>query len=204
MFVSTEDAVGAGLAERAGVSPVLVESHVLAKVSDTEAPQGPVAVMRIPSSRPVSRVTVVVGVADPGNAGTIVRTAAAFGLDIVPRDGAVDLWAPKVLRAGAGAHFRTTIGSHPPDRAIAAVVSGGISPRALSGTLDPDVLWSVLIGSEAHGLADDVVSLATVRVTIPMPGGTESLNAAVAAAVLMYEISTWRTSTSSNGDRPDR
>jgi tRNA G18 (ribose-2'-O)-methylase SpoU len=74
----------------------------------------------------------------------------------------------------------------------------------LSGTLDPDVLWSVLIGSEAHGLADDVVSLATVRVTIPMPGGTESLNAAVAAAVLMYEISTWRTSTSSNGDRPDR
>jgi TrmH family RNA methyltransferase len=91
-----------------------------------------------------------------------------------------------VLRAAAGGHFQTGIDTIDQLKAIqvATVVSGGVSPRAI-----PDGRVALLIGSEAHGLPEQVVSDADVRVTIPMAGRTESLNAAAAAAILAYEVS---------------
>lgn len=178
----------------AGAEWVWVTPEVLAHLADTVTPQGPVATVRIPRSHPVERDHLTVAVGDPGNAGTIIRTAAAFALDVVFLPGAADPWSPKVVRAAAGAHFRTRIGA--PREAsgrIATVARGGIDVRDLGSALEPGRVWSIEIGSEAHGLDADVVDSADVRVTIPMPGGTESLNAAVAAAIVAYELSTWRS-----------
>jgi TrmH family RNA methyltransferase len=119
----------------------------------------------------------------------MIRTAAAFGLDVGVMAGSVDPWSPKVLRAASGGHFQTGIGSIEDLGAlqaikVATVLKGGSSPRSL-----PAGRLALLIGSEAHGLPDEVVDIAEVRVTIPMAGVTESLNAAAAAAILAYEVS---------------
>lgn len=176
-----------------GAEWVWVTPAVLAQLTDTVTPQGPVATIRIPDPRPVGRDHLTVAVGDPGNAGTIIRTAAAFGFDVVFGQGAVDPWSPKVLRAAAGAHFRTAIGlpSEGSGR-IATVLQDGIDVGDLGSYLDPARRWSVEIGAEAQGLPLDIVESADVRVTIPMPGGTESLNAAVAGAIVAYELSAWR------------
>lgn len=192
VFALDADSSSQAMAAQVGADLVVVERAVLDRLAGTETPRGPVAVLAVP--RPVASVrdVVVTGVTDPGNAGTIVRTAAAFGFDVCPADGSVDLWAPKVLRSGAGAHFRTAITDEAAPSTIATVVAGGIDPARIGEVLDPDRRWSLLIGSEAHGLQPEVAASAEVAVTIPMPGGTESLNAAVAAAIVMYEVARWR------------
>lgn len=172
---------------------VEVTEEVLERLADTESPRGPVAVMRIPPPATVTRDHLALGINDPGNAGTLIRTAAAFGLDVTIRRDAVDPWSPKVLRAAAGSHFRTALGEVVPDAAtIATVVEGGVAAREMGARLDPARQWAILVGSEAHGLSEDEVNAADVKVTIPMPGGTESLNAAVAGAIVAYELAQWR------------
>lgn len=174
----------------------LVDEQALARLAGTTNPRGPVAVIRIPPSRQLSGGDVVVlwGVTDPGNAGTMLRTAAAFGLGLIVISGGVDLWSPKVLRAAAGGHFRTGIevstAESPQDLhrrgwyTAAAVVHGGEAPSR--------VKWprpcALLIGEEAHGLPAIVADSASIRVTIPMSEGTESLNATAAAAILVWEL----------------
>jgi TrmH family RNA methyltransferase len=132
------------------------------------------------------------GVADPGNVGTLIRCAAAFGLGFAAGPGTADPWSPKVLRSGAGGHFRAgaaRVGGLEPLRAgdrrlVASVARGGSAPSAL-----PRGPVAVLVGDEARGLPPEVVAACEAAVTIPMPGGTESLNAAVAGAILAYEVS---------------
>jgi TrmH family RNA methyltransferase len=122
----------------------------------------------------------------------MIRTAAAFGWDFGHASGTADPWSPKVLRAGAGSHFRLTIAPVASlsdlERwgftAAAAVVSGGRDPALLDAGR-----YALLVGAEATGLPPDVIEAASLELTIPMPGGTESLNAAVAAAILAYELS---------------
>ena len=166
----------------------LVSDAALDRLSSTRTPQSPVAIIEIPD-RPLSpgrSVLVAWDISDPGNLGTMIRTAAAFGLDVMTTAGSADVWSPKVLRAAAGAHFRT--GLAPINLAgfeiVAAVMAGGHDLSSL-----PAGPIAVLIGSEAHGLPLDVVASAGHRVSIPMPGGTESLNAAIAAAIICYEVS---------------
>lgn len=195
LYVDLDDAAGIELARRAAVDPIPVEDAVLARLAGTDTPRGPIAVIRIPQSAESTRDAVVLDVADPGNAGTILRTAAAFGFDVAGTPGSTDLWSPKALRAGAGAHFRTSICARGPDATIATVVSGGVAPDRLETVLDPARTWSILVGSEAHGLSLDAVDDAEIRVTISMPGGTESLNASVSAAIVMYEFARWRLRT---------
>lgn len=170
-----------------------VTREVLNRLADTSHPRGPVAVIRIPPPSVVARDHYAIDVGDPGNAGTLIRTAAAFGLDVTVSPGSVDPWSPKVLRAAAGAHFRTSIGESPSARGtIATVVTGGVPPHRLGDLLDPARIWAVLIGSEAHGLSSEDAASADITVTIPMPGGVESLNAAVAGAIVGYELGRWR------------
>lgn len=183
------------LAEQSGAVWIPVEQPVLDRLAPTETPRGPVAVLAYPAPVAPSRDFLWLELGDPGNAGTLVRTAAAFGLDVAAPAGTVDLWSPKVLRAAAGGHFHTGV-AQPWELGddvgrIVTVLEGGIAPAALAD-LDRTRRWAVLIGSEAHGLGAETRRTADVSVTIPMPGGTESLNAAVAGAIVAYELARQR------------
>ena len=101
------------LAAAAGAELILVDERGLAKVADTESPRGPVAVIETPESvQATGSVVVMWALSDPGNAGTIIRTAAAFGFGVVSAGDGVDVWSPKVIRAGAGGHFATAVEVH--------------------------------------------------------------------------------------------
>lgn len=182
------------LAAAGGAAWVAVTGDVLGRLASTETPRGPVAVLAVPPPGDVERDALDVGVADPGNAGTLIRTAAAFALDVVARPGAVDVWSPKVLRSAAGAHFRTRISDRlPPGTGrIGTVVAGGVPADRAGEALDPSRRWAVVVGNEARGLSDEDLAACDVLVTVPMPGGVESLNAAVAGAIVAYELSRWR------------
>jgi TrmH family RNA methyltransferase len=178
-----------------GVEVFTVTPEVLRRLAGTEHPRGPVAVLAIPKARPLEtgNTVVMVGIADPGNAGTIVRSAAAFGFQVAVAEGSVDLWAPKVLRAAAGAHFLTRIGAVDEDP-IGNLAAAGVFSAALvvAGGRPPGEVTErpigILVGSEAHGLDAALARAADDRITLPMPGGTESLNAAIAASIAMYEL----------------
>lgn len=173
-----------------------VTPDVLASVADTESPRGPIAVIQIPheSSSPKESDFLELHVTDPGNAGTLMRTAAAFAMGVVVSTGAVDPWSPKTIRAGAGAHFRTSLyRSRPIDVGlIATIPRGGVSAITLAAHLDRSRRWMVMIGSEAHGLDPEAIREADVRVSIDMPGNTESLNAAAAGAIVGFQLANWR------------
>jgi len=181
------------LAGEAGADWVPVTERVLRRLSTTEEPQSPLAVIPIPEPCLPGRGDLIAawGVTDPGNVGTLIRAAAAFGMGFVAGPGTADPWAPKVLRAAAGGHWHTTVGFaadvdslRGPDRVLAAaVVRGGSPPEAVHGRTGV----CLLIGSEASGLPRQVVEAADLLITVPMPGGTESLNAAMVGVILAYE-----------------
>jgi TrmH family RNA methyltransferase len=190
IFALDDDAEARAWAERAGCELLTVAPEVLERIATTETPQSPVAIIEVPDAAlpPVGSVLVAWGVSDPGNAGTLIRTAAAFGLAYAAGPDSADTWSPKVLRAGAGAHFRApvaavaTLDDLTGRTLVATVPAGGVAPRDLpAGDL------AILVGDEAAGLPANVLAAADVEVTIPMPGGTESLNAAVAGAIVAYE-----------------
>lgn len=186
------DAVGEAEVLRVGAA-------VLARISGTETPQGVVAVVAVPEAEvpPDGGLLVAWGVSDPGNVGTLIRSAAAFRLGFAAGPGCADPWGPKVVRAGAGAHFRTPIvrvadlGGLGARTIVAAVARGGDPPASLRGA----GAAAVLVGDEAAGLPAEVEAAADRRITIPMPGGTESLNAAVAGSIVADHLARWRSST---------
>lgn len=181
--------------ERSGSHVVSVPERLLAEIAGTETPQGIVAVARIPDL-PVEAgenplFLVLDGVRDPGNAGTILRTAQAAGVDAVfVLKGTADVWSPKVVRAGMGAHFALpireiqSIDELPPVAQLLVAESAG-------GTPYYDIDWArptaLVVGGEAAGASAETKRRATRRVFIPMARETESLNAAVAAAVILFE-----------------
>ncbi len=196
----------------AGVPEILsVPEEVLRGAVTTEAPQGIAALAVAPvftlarlfvsaSSR---LIVVLAGVQDPGNVGTILRSAEAFGADgVLGLGGTASVWNAKSLRASMGSAFRLpfvaidveqafeTLRAHGV-RSLAAVAPGHPCMRALESTeLRSSVaLW---IGNEGSGLAPEVVAACEATVTIPCPGPVESLNAAIAASVLLYEASRQR------------
>ena len=179
-----------------GAETLRVSESALRRAAGTDHPRGPVCVVAIPEPLPLeARDTVVLeGLSDPGNAGTLVRTAAAVGMVAAFTAGTVDMWSPKVLRAAAGAHWLSPprpVGGlgelHDHDIAtVAMVAEDGDPPEvALAGSQPV----AIIVGSEAHGVGDATRVGARRRLTIAMPGGMESLNAAVAGAIAMYERS---------------
>jgi TrmH family RNA methyltransferase len=136
----------------------------------------------------------------------LIRSAAAFGFGFIAGPGSVDPWSPKVLRAGAGGHFLTGIAKAPhldvrqmQDRGytvVATVVGDGDPPSRL-GTV---AQCALLVGDEASGLPPDTVAAADLSITIPMPGETQSLNAAVAGSLLAYEWACHHEKTGRIGD----
>lgn len=174
-----------------------VAPHVLKSVSDTETPQGILAVLAIcPLPLPAAPNFVLIpdGVRDPGNLGTILRTASAAGVQaVLLPPGAADAYAPKVVRSAMGAHFRLPIHSlswpeiHSDLRLVRVYLADprGELPYTQADFRSP---LALIVGGEAAGAGGQAQTLADCRVHIPMPGGAESLNAAVAAAVLMFEV----------------
>jgi TrmH family RNA methyltransferase len=171
-----------------------------AALSETVTPQGLVAVCRkvdVSFSAAVEGarlVTVLVEPADPGNAGTILRTADAAGADAVVVVGGVDLYNGKAVRASAGSLFSVPVCvSATLDEVFASALTtlattangtSDLDDLADSGALAAPTAW--LFGSEAHGLPDAVLEAADRTVRVPIYGGAESLNLAAAAAVCLY------------------
>lgn len=178
-----------------------VSVRAAAALSETVSPQGLVAVcQRLDVSagaafgrRPPLAVALVEP-NDPGNLGTIIRTADAAGAGVVAVVGGVDVYNGKAVRASAGSLFHVdVVVDESATEVLAAARSGGLACLATSGAGDlplADValanptLW--LFGTEAHGLPDEVVSAADASVRVPIYGAAESLNVAATAAVCLY------------------
>jgi TrmH family RNA methyltransferase len=167
-----------------------VTAALLREMGDTETPQGVLAVFPwpdLPVPAAPDLVVVADGWRDPGNLGTLIRTAAAAGVDLVAvTPGTVDPTNPKTLRAGMGAHFRVPVRAwdelHYPHHTVIAADAAGATPLYDVDWTRPTIL---VIGGEAHGIGG--TARAEISVRIPMVAGVESLNAAIAASVLIYE-----------------
>jgi TrmH family RNA methyltransferase len=188
-----EDLVEA--AAEAGIDPVellvageTVAPELLASVSTLPHPARVVGVYRAADlPRGTRDVTLALWrVADPGNVGTLIRTADAFGAAVALSPGCADPLGPKALRATAGAIFRVPLlgWNDAPRRRVALVAHGG-DPLG-SVELEPPLTF--LLGSEREGLPGDFAT-DCCKVTIPLPGGAESLNVAAAGAIALYEAS---------------
>lgn len=194
----------------AGASPVLVSPEVLAAVATTDHPDGVVLTLPppAPATAAASFVLALDRLQDPGNLGTLMRTALAAGVEALWLADGADPLQPKVLRASAGAALALPLlRTDPPGlehrlrelvaggtQLVAAVVADGPAasgPRPVPyWQLDWGRPTALLLGNEGAGLAPELQALATVRVTIPHSPAVESLNVAVAAAPLLLER--WR------------
>jgi RNA methyltransferase, TrmH family len=191
--VEGEDLVEAAVL--AGVEPVDVlvagedvEPALLAEVSTLAHPPRVVAVFRrerLPrGTRPITLALWRIG--DPGNVGTLLRAADAFGSGIALSDGCADPTGPKAVRASMGAIFRVPLSAFddPSGRRVALVPAGGIPLPELQ--LDGEVV--LVLGAERDGLPAEVLERTEERVSIPQPGGGDSLNVATAGAIALYEL----------------
>ena len=203
----TRNAVHA-LAAREPARTLVVPTALFAELATLPAGVGVLAVVPTPRSAPSAPADFCLlldDVQDPGNVGSMLRSAAAAGVEqvLLSRHCAF-AWSPKVLRAGQGAHFLLDIVEDVDLAAWAAAICAGgrrCARVGRSGRREPlcDGLTgrvAVAIGNEGAGLSPALAARATRTVTIPMPGGMESLNAAAAAAVCLFECVRQRTTTS--------
>ncbi|MCD4753437.1 MAG: RNA methyltransferase [Anaerolineaceae bacterium] len=179
-----------------------VADHLLARISDTKTSQGVIAVLSMeakPFPATPSFLLIVDRVRDPGNMGTLLRTARAAGVDgVMVLDGSVDVYSPKVVRAGMGAHFSLMIQMITAEelisnfdelhlnrpRVFAMVVIKG-KPIWVSDFRQPCAL---VVGGEAGGVSGEMLEICDERITIPMKDDTESLNAGIAGSVALFEV----------------
>jgi TrmH family RNA methyltransferase len=176
---------------------VLLADRLFDSLAQVATPTGILAVVRTPApaAEPDALETCVMleGLQDPGNLGSILRTAVAAGVrQVFLGTGCVFAWAPKVLRAGQGAHFGVSIHEGVGLARLAGRFPGtvvGTDPHATTSVFDLDLTGPVawVFGGEGGGVSPELAARATVRARIPMPGSTESLNVAAAAAVCLFE-----------------
>ena len=179
-----------------------VPEHVLARVASTDAPQGVVVTARIPDTTldtldaGSTRIALVLdGIQDPGNVGTLVRSAHAFGAGFVlALGGTADVWNPKSVRATAGSAFRIPVVSERAEPGLAWLRSAGFRILAADAR-GTDVSraacgdrCAIVVGNEGTGVSDRVREAADALVAVPIREGVESLNVAAAAAVLLYAL----------------
>mgnify|MGYP000080907632 CR=1 FL=1 len=190
---------------QAGASCEAVSDEVMAACSGTETPQGLLAVIPLPELPlpPHPTLTLVLDrLRDPGNLGTALRAALAAGVDqVLLAPGTVDATNPKVVRAAMGAHFHLPIAALRWERIAAALEGCRIYLASTRGGLDyAAVDWrepaALVIGGEAAGADAQAAALADAEITIPMASTVESLNAAVAAAVILFEAARQRRAAS--------
>jgi len=198
--------------EQSGTKLYTVENAIFGGLCDTETPQGMLCVIDMPAASAVLGINTADDtanirggmyvycdrIADPGNMGTIIRTAAAAGASgVILSAGCVDLYSPKTVRSTMGAFFSIPIYTDTNADMLNRFKQQG--HRILAGALtdtakdyrDADFSGDIVIvvGNESNGVCDDILSLVDEIVKIPISDGVESLNASVAAAIMMYE---WR------------
>lgn len=188
-----------------GIEVLRLASDVLQSCVETQTPQG-IAALLVPPVCTVEKmlagtplILIAVGLQDPGNLGTLVRSAEAFGATgVLTTPGTVSAWNQKAMRASAGSVFRLPVAMTTPEamkrleqQGVKLVAALKDDARAID-EVDLTTACALLIGNEGAGLSDDWVRLADERVTIPCPGWVESLNAAVAGSLLLYEASRQR------------
>ena len=187
--------------EKMGAKIYPVQRHVLEACCDTMTPSGACCSFSPPKpldqGNPPKFLIALDGLQDPGNAGTIWRTADAAGFEgMIFGEGCADALAPKVVRGTMGSAFRIPVAQvECLADALHAFRESGYE-IVVTSLLGEDIYrrgplggkFVLVIGSEAHGVSEAVNALATVRLKLPMRGGAESLNAAVAAGIIMYEL----------------
>lgn len=176
---------------------VLLKDALFKQISQLTTPTGIVAVVRTPRPGPLpadlDACVMLEDLQDPGNLGSILRSAAAAGVrHVLLSRNAVHAWSPRALRAGMGAHFMLHIHEQADLSAAARAFKGTViaTARGASRSLyDADLRGKValLFGNEGGGLSPALKAVASTEVSIPMPGKTESLNVAAAAAVCLFE-----------------
>ena len=186
-----------------GVVPRILDDELFSSLSDTVASQGVLAVFPFPQVRiPPERnpfIVIADGIQDPGNLGTLIRSAAGAGAtQVMTLPGTVDPWAPKTVRAAAAAHFLIPVSTVSPAELsallprpcllLAADAAGATSYDAcdLVGPI------AVVVGSEGNGLSAATLVLDPLLISIPLISGLESLNAGVAGSIILFEASRQR------------
>lgn len=190
------DSVTVSLPE--GVSEYLVSEELMAYLSSMGAPQGIIATIRMPedsSQRITPGCLILDHLQDPGNVGTILRTADALSIPVWFTEGCVDPYNEKTVRSSMGAVFRS-----PPamsetlqliadckDRGIPIAVAD-LSPSSVDLRTAPVASFAIVIGNEGHGVSDEFRQAAAHSLIIPIYSGCESLNAAIAATIFMWQM----------------
>lgn len=191
-LVFSQSAVEGGSAAEGVVLP----DALFAELSPVKTPTGVLALVGYPfalAERTPEFCVLLEDIQDPGNLGAILRSAAAAGCDSAFLSPAcADAWSPKVLRAGMGAHFVLKIEERADLAAVAAEFPGMVLAASLGADhslyeLDLTGPVALVVGNEGAGISESLQAAATHRVKIPMPGAVESLNAAAAAAVCLFE-----------------
>ena len=194
-----------------------ISPSLLSSLADTEAPQGLLAVFhtrQLPLPEELDFVLVVDSVRDPGNLGTILRSASAAGVQgVLLSPGTVDAFAPKVLRAGMGAQFHLPLVmmdwdeiqrlSRKPDRPLRLLLAEAGQGASIWQT-DLCQPLALIVGGEAEGASQDARKMADGLITVPMPGPSESLNAAVAASIILFDVVRQRSQRSQRSDPNQR
>ena len=208
VLATAESQTGAWAADQ-GVRVTPADAKVIEAICDTRTPQGVVAECRLPATElrdALERsgpVVVCEQLADPGNLGTIIRTAEAVGAaGVITTTGSVDPWNPKTVRAAAGSSFRVPIAADQDSAsALEQIQATGRTSIALTADAAQEVMACIrelavagkpadslawIVGSEAHGISGDLAHKADLRARLPMRAPVESLNAAIALSVCLY------------------
>jgi TrmH family RNA methyltransferase len=194
-----------------GVEVLRLTEDVFESVVETQSPQGVAALLVPPvhtfdnimgAPATTTLILIAAGLQDPGNMGTLVRSAEAFGATgVLTTPGTVSAWNQKALRASVGSVFRVPVVSATMEeiaglreRGVRLIAAVGADDFGVAAAQDADFTspCALMIGNEGAGLAAEWIELAEAQVTIPCPGAVESLNAAVAGSLLLYEASRQR------------
>ncbi len=202
LVLESKQAVVQVFTAQAATKIIVIPDHLMAEISALDSLPSLGFVCDVPAQvalNPSSRTVVLDRLQDPGNVGSILRSAAAFGFtQVVALKGSVALWAPKVLRAGMGAHFGlhlvetaslddVALLQHP--LAVTSSHQGEFLHQMLSKKQLPEQLNWVL-GHEGQGVCNELMAQASLHVRIAQPGGQESLNVAAAAAICLHASGT--------------
>jgi len=184
-----------------------LDEKIFRQVSNLETPEGVLAIVKIPANTEITFPYLVLdGVQDPGNVGTLLRTASAFGFKTVFCINCADVWSQKVIRSAMGTQFGLNVFDLDHDEfakifsahlassklMLATMPNSGASPFGKGGVANGDGGFSnggsfgIVLGSEGQGLSAQIRALPHEIVSIPMKSGVESLNVAVAGGILMY------------------
>ena len=180
------------------VRVVRVPEDVMASISPMEAPQGALFLGKLPEQQefvPKKGMLILDGVQDPGNIGTILRTADAMDVPVVLLEGCADPWSWKVIRSTMGAAFRTPVVQASWEEVLEKCREAGIpigvtalSDRAVDIRTADLSAMALVIGSEGQGVRKEILESADAELIIPMNPHCESLNAAVAATIVMWQM----------------